>query len=138
MLPLLLIGAWLAKRNLNDVSAKKMELLCLLFFVLLVVEVYNLRWMGGIRYSFIFVTFPLAAALFAYLYQTGKNVNFQSKPFAQVSMVIYCLHPAVLWLLKEHVHDSLFLFFSVSLLTIALSFTWYWLRGVDFHFKYNN
>lgn len=135
MLPLLLLGAWLAKLNLNDVSAKKMELLCLLFFVLLVVEVYNLRWMGGVRYSFIFVTFPLAAALFAYLYQTGKNVNFQSKPFAQVSMVIYCLHPAVLWLLKGHVNNSFFLFLSVSIISIVLSFFWYYFKGAPISFK---
>ena len=121
MLPLLLTGAWLAKRDIEKMNEKKLWIIALVFFALLSFEAYHLRTMGGGHYSFIFFTFPLSIILFACLYLTGRYVNLQSGQLAKVSMTIYCLHPAVIWILKDYVSHSLSLFLLVAFVTSLIS-----------------
>ena len=121
MLPLLLAGAWLANRNIEEMNEKTLSIISFVGFSLLCVEAYHLRAMGGERYSFIFFTFPLAIILFAYLYLIGRHVNIQSSQWAKVSMIIYCMHPAVIWMQKDYVNHSLLLFLIVAVVTSSIS-----------------
>ena len=122
MLPLLLAGAWLANRDIEKMNKKMLWIIAFLFFSLLSFETYHLQTMGGEHYSFIFFTFPLSIILFACLYLTGRYVNLQSGQLAKVSMTIYCLHPAVVWILKDYVSHSLLLFLIIAVVTSLISF----------------
>lgn len=120
MLPLLLAGAWLTEL-VRHVNRRTMYMVFVLFLVLLIVEVSWLRHIGGARWSFIVFTLPMAMALFGSVYLTG-GVNIPNSQFlAKISMTVYCLHPAVIWLFRDWQLFSFLNFILVAIVTILLS-----------------
>ena len=91
------------------------------FFALLIVEVFWLRHIGGARWSFIVFTLPMAVALFGSIHLTGGGDIPNSQFLAKISMTVYCLHPAVIWLFRDWQLFSLLNFILVAIVTILLS-----------------
>lgn len=121
MLPLLLIGAWISGKDLTAPSINRSVLIFLLFFLLLVIEATLIRYWGGDHFSFIFMTPALSASAFVLLYIRG--LNFQL--LAKASMTIYCLHPAIIWLLNGFISSRLFLYLSVTIITAFISIVYH-------------
>ena len=111
ILPLLMVGTLIAKSNFH----KYYRIGTIVSFICLIIEVYFIRNIGGKRFSFIIFTLPLAYFLFInilHIHSYTKNNN--SKKFADLSMLIYCLHPAIIWILKEICIIPPFIIFIVT------------------------
>lgn len=135
MLPLLLIGAYVSRININSLSLNRVTILFLLSFLLLVVEAISLRHLGGEHFSFIFMTLTLSVSVFVLVYLIGLRYVIDFHLLAKMSMTIYCLHPAIIWLLDDYVSSPLLLFLWVSLVVTFISFIYY--RYIDNHFLIN-
>ena len=131
MLPLLLVGSWLADRDITSASLKKSYTFTIGLLVLLTLEATNLRNLGGNKFSYIVFILPLAAAVFCCLYLSGESRKFNSRYLANISMTVYCLHPAILYLLRDvfNMRNNLWLFIWVSLITTLLSAVYYQLKN---------
>ena len=123
ILPLMMIGAWLSKFDLKKFGLKKSSVLFLAFFLLMIMEIMYIRSLDGERWSFIFTTLPMAATLFCAIFAVGGKMK-TSYLFAKISMIVYCIHPAVLWLLEDHVSSHLLLFILVAIISTFLSLIW--------------
>lgn len=124
MLPLLLVGAIIAKGWYNNKNICRNVLLC---FCMLTIEAVGLKMLGQTRYSFILFTLPMAYFLFILILNQGERLNFDSKKWANISMLVYCLHPAVITLLLRglHISDSLIVFILASIITTILCIIYY-------------
>lgn len=125
MLPLLLIGAYISRINMKSLTINKAILLSLISFLLLMVEAIALRHLGGTRFSFIFMTLVLSASVFVLVYKSGQRSTSNFHLLAKMSMTIYCLHPAVIWLLDNYFSSKILLFLSASLIATFISFMYY-------------
>lgn len=121
LLPLLMVGSIIASSH----TRKYNHLGTAISFILLVTEVYILRHIGGERFSFIIFTLPLAYFLFnSILHLESKHNN--SKIFADMSMLIYCLHPTIIGLLKEiNITNPFILFILTSMGCTIIGFAYY-------------
>lgn len=105
MLPLLLLGSWIAyaKPRFSLTWLVTATVLCLIG---LCVEVGILREHGANRFSYVLFTLPLAYFLFYTLLVVGNKTHCNSRVFAKISMVVYCIHPAIIFILNR-LSDSL-------------------------------
>lgn len=131
MLPLLLVGAYVSRINIDSLSLNRVTILFLLSFSLLVVEAISLRHLGGDHFSFILMTLALSVSVFILVYLKGLRSTIDSHLLAKMSMTIYCLHPAIIWLLDNYVSSPLLLFLWVSIIVTFISFIYY--RYIDNH-----
>ena len=129
ILPLLMMGAWLSKFDINKFGFLKSGALFLASFLLMIMEIMYIRSDGGERWSFIFTTLPMATALFCAIFAWG-GAKKRSYLFAKISMIVYCMHPAVIWLLKDHVSSHLIMFIIVTIISTFLSLIWLRIQNV--------
>ena len=121
MLPLLLVGAMIAK------GWYKKTLLC---FCMMTVEVVGLKLLGGTRYSFVIFTLPMVYFLFIFILRLGNMLNFDSKKWADICMLVYCLHPVFIIVFRKlHISESLIVFILTSIMTTIFCILYYrWKR----------
>jgi len=124
LLPLMMMGAWLSQIDLTKCGISKLAILFIIFFLLMVVEIAFIRNHGGERWSFIFTTLPMSVALFAVINSMGGVKLTYAHVLARMSMIVYCLHPALIWLLKDYINHSLILFLTIAVVSTLLSFIW--------------
>ena len=121
MLPLLLTGNIIACKE--DYSQKSVALGSCLCFLGLTAEVFILRHLGAVRFSYVLFTLPLAYFLFILIKNAKVEVGFNSRLLAKSAMNIYLLHPAVLGFLKMMgMTDPLALFCLGAILTSSICF----------------
>ena len=125
MLPLLLVRAYVSRININSLSLNRTAVIFLLSFLLLVVEAFSLRHFGGNHFSFIFMTLALSVAVFILVYLIGLRSVKDFQLLAKMSMTIYCLHPAIIWLLDDYISSPLLLFLWVSIIVSFMSYFYY-------------
>jgi len=125
MLPLLLTGALMTKWSHFNMKTRTSLGVWLVMMVLLTAEALLLRHLGGTRYSYIFLTLPTTACLFAALLTLGSYVKVDTRRLAKISLTVYCIHPAFIWLLKDCIHHSFVMFTFVAVLSIGFSYAQY-------------
>lgn len=127
MLPLLLVGAMIAKGWHKKAGVYRKVLLC---FAMMTAEVVGLKLLGGARYSFVIFTLPMAYFLFIFILKLGNMLNLDSKKWADISMLIYCLHPAFIFLFHRlHISQPLIVFILTSIMTTIFCILYYrWKR----------
>lgn len=127
MLPLLLVGAMIAKGGHKKAGVYRKVLLC---FAMMTAEVVGLKLFGGTRYSFVIFTLPMAYFLFIFILKLGNMLNFDSKKWADISMLVYCLHPAFIFLFRKlHISEPLIVFILTSIMTTIFCILYYrWKR----------
>ena len=125
MLPLLLVGAYVSRKNIDSLSLNRATALFLLSFLLLVIEAISLRHLGGDHFSFIFMTLALSVSVFVLIYIIGLRYVIDFHLLAKMSMTIYCLHPAIIWLLDDYISSPLLLFLWVSIIVSFMSYFYY-------------
>lgn len=127
MLPLLLVGAMIAKGWYRQTGVYRNTLLC---FCMMTAEVVGLKLLGGDRYSFVIFTLPMAYFLFIFILKLGNMLNFDSKKWANISMLVYCLHPAFIFLFHRlNISEPLIIFISTSIVTTIFCILYYrWKR----------
>lgn len=119
ILPLLIAGSLLARKN--D-SGKGSILLPIIFAGLLTLEAFFLRSQGASRFSFIVFTLPLAFVLFQWIEQLQIPLFTDTRAIAKTAMLVYLLHPAVLFLLQSFFTlNPFWTFLTTLLLTVAVS-----------------
>ncbi len=134
MLPLLLIGVVIAKGVNKNVITK----LGVLFVITLIAEAVLLDRLDT-RHSFIVFTLPVAYVLFIAIYKRGRNITIKnSRYFAKISMVVYCLHPFIIWVLKNiGVVNPMILFIFTVVITTILSLLYYWSKKRIISYRIN-
>ena len=119
MLPLLLVGNIIACKEGH--SQKSVILGTCLCFMGLTAEVFILKHLGAVRFSYVLFTLPLAYFLFILIKNSKVDVGFNSRLLAKSAMNIYLLHPAVLGFLKMMgMTDPLALFCLGAILTSSM------------------
>lgn len=98
ILPMLLTGAVIARMN---GAMKNVGISTCVFFLLLVIEVFILRMNGWTRFSFSVFTLPLSFYLFILIYRLGSRLRFESSILADISMLVYCIHPIFIYVINE-------------------------------------
>lgn len=121
MLPLILTGNLIAE---SKIQKKEFILLgVLVCFAGLVVEAYLLRKIGAEKFSYIIFTLPLAFYLFLLIQGLDLQTRFNTRLLSKVSMNIYLLHPAMIFLIVNLCHSSYrpgVLFLMVTAITISI------------------
>ena len=99
MLPLLLLGSWIAyaKPRLSLTWLIMATIICLIG---LCIEVSFLHQHGAERFSYVILTLPMSCILFCTLFRVGEKLHFNSRLFAKISLVVYCIYPAIIFLLN--------------------------------------
>ena len=119
ILPLLLLGSLIARGYYASLIRLRYLGLCL---VLLLIEAYLLKA------SYLFLTLPTIFLLFGCLLKCQIQLNVNSKKWAYMSLLIYCLHPAIIFVLKMlHVDSLMERFLITTVLSIGFSYTYYYL-----------
>ena len=124
---LVLVGAMIAKGWYKKTGVYRNTLLC---FCMMTVEVVGLKLLGGTRYSFVIFTLPMVYFLFIFILRLGNMLNFDSKKWADISMLVYCLHPVFIILFRKlHISESLIVFILTSIMTTIFCILYYrWKR----------
>lgn len=117
LLPLLLLGVVIFQSK-RHIPLSRLVLYAFISLVLLYTEVLLLRRLGAERFSFVIMTLPLAYFLFATLKSFVVTVRFDTQLLANSSMVIFFIHPAVLYLIGLSGFKSAFF---IGILTIVIS-----------------
>ena len=123
LLPLLLLGSWTAhwahRWSWSHAWSVFMVLLC---FTALCFEVGWLRQCEASRYSYVIFTLPTTFFLFITLLKSGEKLQFKSRLFAKISMVVYCIHPAIIFgieLVSKHVTAHHLFMLTVIISTLS-------------------
>ncbi len=129
MLPLLLLGSWIAyaKPRISFTWLKTATLIC---FIGLCIEVSFLREHGAEHFSYVVFTLPLTYFLFLSLLKVGENIHFKSRIFAKISMVVYCIHPAIIFILN-YLSEQLYayyVFLSATIISTIFGFAYVFLK----------
>ena len=121
VLPLLLIGIAIQKQNeirlINNVSR------FVLSMILLWIEICFVSKFGGESFSYLIFTLPTAYFLFKVVHYFDNKLKFENTVLlADVSTVVYCVHPAVIVFLKDvlSVNANLWVFVLAILISIAI------------------
>lgn len=127
MLPLLLTGAMIA--GMGE-KVKKAGIYAGICFLLLVAEAFILRQNGWTAVSFAVFTLPLSFFFFISISRLGSILHFQSYILADISMMVYCIHPVFIWLMdmllpSQSSHLALFVLAVVCSVAAGLSIH-YW------------
>ena len=117
LLPLLLIGI-IISQNKDNQSKIWLGLFLLIALLFLVAEVLFLRRFGADHFSYILFTLPIGYFLFRTLLSLRITVRFDTRVLANSSMIIYFIHPAVLFFIIICGFDSTLF---IGLLTIITS-----------------
>ena len=125
VLPLLLIGIIVSQQK-----QRKRAFYLVGFTVsslLLILEVYGVKMLGGERFSFIFTTLPVAYFLFSTVHSFGPTLKAShTVVLAKISTFVYLIHPALIWLLSLiAVIPNLLTFAIVTALSLAAGFICY-------------
>lgn len=100
-----------------------------LFILLWLAEVLILMKKGNtVGYTLLFTTFPMVAMIFSYAICLSDRITIKTAPIlGRISMIIYCIHPAILLLIQtiarkmgiDRIH-SLLLFCLVSIISCLI------------------
>lgn len=114
-----------------------------LFILLWIAEVLILMKKGNsVGYTLLFTTFPVVAIIFSYSICLNDRITLKAAPIlGKISMIVYCIHPAILWLIQaiarkmgvERVH-SLLLYILVSTISCLIGLVY----SIAMHLKYNS
>lgn len=126
-LPFYYYGMYIRKNNLS------LKWKNYLFIFLWVVEVFILMKKGTtVGYTLLFTTFPVVNLLFLWSINLSQRKGLKMAPLlGKISMIIYCVHPAVIWGIQgiarkmgvEKIH-SLLLYFLVSTISCIIGCIW--------------
>lgn len=125
VLPLLLLGIVIQHQK------KKSSAFCIVGFVvsmiMLFLEVYFVKSLGGEKYSYVVFTLPLAYFLFSTIHSLNAAVKCKSSlAFAKISTFVYLAHPAFILLMSwiaELPHYAVF--FIVTVVSILTGYLYY-------------
>ncbi|WP_302572315.1 acyltransferase family protein [Phocaeicola coprocola] len=131
MLPLLLIGSMIKKYGLS-LSNTQIRIGLLISVLGLIIEVYFLRWIGVERWSFVLLTLPCAFFVFTTLYKMGQKLNADwhfSKYLAYISLIVYCIHPIIIGILKNNgIVNPMVVFLLTSIISTIISLIYIYLK----------
>ena len=118
LLPLLLIGNLIATRQIRSkIIVRFGSFICFLGLVLEVLLINNL---GAERFSYVLFTFPLSGFVFMSVIGIDTSGHYNTRVLSKVSMNIYMIHPAVIFICGLLNIKSPFLLFWVT--TLVSSF----------------
>ena len=128
ILPLLLVGSFLARRTPSE--RRLSPYYSAMFLVFIVLEVVLLRFHGASRYSYVISTLPLSYFLFDTIRSIKSSCQFNTKGISKASMLIYLIHPAVILVLKQFsVESPICLFILTVLISTGFGLIWqYWCK----------
>ena len=131
-LPFYYYGMCIRKNNVekNNLSLRWKNYL---FIFMWIVEVFILMKKGTtVGYTLLFTTFPVVNILFLCSISLSQRKGLKIAPLlGKLSMIMYCVHPAVIWGIQgiarkmgvERIH-SLLLFFLVSIISCMIGYLW--------------
>lgn len=131
MLPLILTGSMIKKHGLN-LSNTQIKIGLFISVLGLIIEVYFLRWIGVKRWSFVLLTLPCAFFVFTTLYKMGQKLNANwhfSKYLAYISLIVYCIHPIIIGILKNNgIVNPMVIFLLTSIISTTISLIYIYLK----------
>ena len=100
-LPFFYYGVWIRKKH-KEKKFSSLGRYNLFFFLLWIIEVLILMEKGNsVGYTLLFSSFPVIAIIFSYTIYLSDKIKINFAPtLGKMSMIIYCIHPAILWFLR--------------------------------------
>ena len=118
ILSLLLLGTYIKGKSNSNCQVRYL----FMSFVLLVGEVSLIKYLGGMRFSYVLSTFPVAYYVFTLIKEIRISVTEKMKKVTGTSDMIYILHPAIIFVLTRiGLHDGLLLFVLTTIFTMLCS-----------------
>lgn len=121
------------KKNNEEKNHLSLKWKNYLFIILWIVEVFIVMKKGTtVGYTLLFTTFPVVNIIFVWSINLSQRKELKIAPLlGKLSMIIYCVHPAIIWGIQgvarkmgvEKLH-SLLLFFWVSIISGLLGLFW--------------
>lgn len=126
VVPLLLIGVIIAIKPVRN-EEKKYFYCFVIFLICWIGEASILRAFGGTNFSYLIFTIPTSYSLFCFILNCNKYIKWKdSRVLGEMSMVMYCIHPALVWFITKIADiNQLFLFIIVVILSVLFGYGYY-------------
>ena len=121
------------RKNNEEKNHLSLEWKTYSFIFLWLVEVFILMKKGTtVGYTLLFTTFPVVNILFGWSINLSQRRRLKIAPLlGKISMIVYCIHPAVIWGIQVIARkigvkriNSLLLFWGVSIISCLIGLLW--------------